>query len=366
MSPTIHPNRSIYDLDRHEWAELLQGEPQYRIEQIWTGLYRQFSTPAELTNLPKKLRETLTEKLPPPLLVSQEQTTDDRKTIKWLFELPDGQQVETVLMRYRTRDTVCVSSQVGCAMGCGFCATGQAGFFRQLTSGEIIEQVARASKRLKLLGGPERVSNVVFMGMGEPMANYEAVTEAITRLNSESNIGARSFTVSTVGIVPGILKLADFPLQVNLAISLHAANNELRSELVPINKTYPIEALMDAVERYLDSTSRRVSFEWAMMESVNDSDADAEQLSELASSVDAHVNLIPLNPTPGWPTRGSSMQRVREFQEVLAENGVNATIRDTRGSDISAACGQLANRTGQVGKGRRNVVVPSASSHISS
>ncbi len=268
--------------------------------------------------------------------------SDRGDTIKFLWELDGGSRVETVLMLYRDRATVCISSQAGCAMACGFCATGQAGFTRHLTVGEIVEQVARASRRARDLG--RRVSNVVYMGMGEPMANEATVWSSVERLHADIGLSARHITISTVGIIPGIRKLAERPLPVNLAVSLHAANDTLRDELVPINKRYPIEDLMKACGDYLVARHRRVSFEWAMIDGVNDRESDAVELAALCRRLrpHAHVNLIPLNPTPGYPTRGSSLKRVHEFRDRLEALGANATVRQNRGTDIDAACGQLA------------------------
>ena len=268
--------------------------------------------------------------------------SDDGDTVKFLWELDGGSRVETVLMLYADRATVCVSSQAGCAMGCGFCATGQAGFTRHLTVGEIVEQVVRASQRAR--HAERRVSNIVFMGMGEPMANLDAVWAATERFHGDLGLSARHITVSTVGIIPGIRSLAQRPLPVNLAVSLHAANDTLRNELVPINKRYPIADLMDACEDYLDVKGRRISFEWAMIHGTNDRDSDARELAALCRrlSPHAHVNLIPLNPTPGYPTVGTSLKRVHEFRDLLESLGANATVRRNRGTDIDAACGQLA------------------------
>jgi 23S rRNA (adenine2503-C2)-methyltransferase len=226
-------------------------------------------------------------------------------------------------------------------MGCGFCATGQAGFDRHLTAGEIVEQVVRAARRARTDG--RRLSNVVFMGMGEPLANYEPTWAAIERLHADVGLSARHLTVSTVGIVPGIRRLAGEALPVNLAVSLHAADDELRNELVPINRRYPLSTLMDACAGYLLAKGRRLSFEWALIDGVNDRPQDAHLLVERSRSLPlpAHVNLIPLNPTPGYAVRGSSAKRVREFRDELRAGGVNATVRRTRGTDIDAACGQL-------------------------
>jgi 23S rRNA (adenine2503-C2)-methyltransferase len=329
-----------YDLTRDDLAAVLAGEPSYRVRQVWDGLYRQVVEPAELTNLPAALRARLAESadLAPALHPELESLSDRGDTVKWLWSLHDGARVETVLMHYRDgRSTVCVSTQAGCAMACGFCATGQAGFERNLSTGEIVEQVARAIQAAR----PRRVSNVVFMGMGEPLANYDRVWEAVRRLHDDIGMSARHLTISTVGIVPGIKRLAGEGLPVNLAVSLHAADDELRDRLVPINKRYPLDVLVAACHDYLDAKGRRLSFEWALIDGVNDRPVDARRLAGLARPLAAHVNLIPLNPTPGYPTRGTPPERVQEFRDRLADLGVNATVRRNRGTDIDAACGQL-------------------------
>jgi len=240
-------------------------------------------------------------------------------------------------------------------MACGFCATGQAGFSRHLTTGEIVEQVVRAAR--ESAKRKQRLANVVFMGMGEPLANEPAVWGAVERFHGDMGISARHLTISTVGIVPGIRTLATRPLPVNLAVSLHAARNDLRDDLVPINKRYPLEELMTACRDYLRVKNRRISFEWAMIAGVNDTARDASELAKLALSLKptAHVNLIPLNPTPGFPTRGTDAAGVRRFADRLSDRGVNATIRRNRGTDIDAACGQLAAGQPVVLTARRNV-----------
>lgn len=333
-----------YDLDRDALTDLLGDEPRYRVEQVWDGLHRQLAEPAELTALPKALRARLDDELPAALEPVAESTDRSADTVKWLFALGDGARIETVLMHYRDRSTVCVSSQAGCAMGCGFCATGQAGFQRQLTVGEIVEQVVRAARRARDDG--RRLANVVFMGMGEPLANYDRVWASVERLHDDLGLSARHLTVSTVGLVPGIRRLADEALPVNLAVSLHAANDALRDKLVPVNKRYPLSVLMGACADYLRAKGRRLSFEWALIDGVNDRHADARELAELARTLPlaAHVNLIPLNPTPGYPTRGTAREGVDQFRRWLGDLGVNATVRRNRGTDIDAACGQLAAR----------------------
>ncbi len=331
-----------YDVDRDQLAEQLAGEPRYRLDQVWNGLYSQLATVDELTSLPKALRARLDDELPLALHQEIRRMSDGGDTVKYLWQLDDGNRIETVLMLYPDRVTVCVSSQAGCAMDCGFCATGQAGFKRHLSTGEIVEQVARAARDARDMG--RRLGNVVFMGMGEPLANEGAVWGAIERIHGDLGLSARHLTVSTIGIVPGIRSLAARRLPVNLAVSLHAANDQLRNTLVPMNKRYPLEQLMAACADYLAVKGRRISFEWALIEGVNDRDSDAFELAALCRRfrLAAHVNLIPLNPTPGWPTIGSSAKRVQQFRDLLEAGGVNATVRRNRGTDIDAACGQLA------------------------
>lgn len=337
---------ALYEPTRAGMAALLDGEPRYRVDQVWKGLYEQLATPAEMTNLSKALRTRLSADLVPALHVVVRRVSDGGDTVKYLFELNDGKRIETVLMLYPDRVTVCISSQVGCAMGCGFCATGQAGFGRHLTVGEIVEQVVAAAREARSLH--RRLGNVVFMGMGEPLANETAVWESIERLHDDIGLSARKLTISTVGLVPGIRRLTERPLPVNLAVSLHAANDQLRNDLVPINKRYPLDELMSACADYLAAKGRRLSFEWAMIDGINDRDSDATELARLCRRfrLPAHVNLIPLNPTPGYPTVGSPPRRVHDFRDKLETLGVNATVRRNRGTDIDAACGQLA--AGQV------------------
>jgi 23S rRNA (adenine2503-C2)-methyltransferase len=331
-----------YDADREQLAALLADQPSYRVEQVWHGLYQKGLRPAEMTDLPRDLRTRLEAALPTGLQLTAESRSQGSKTVKWLWRLRDGTRIETVLMRYPRRATVCVSSQAGCAMDCSFCATGQAGFDRHLTIGEIVEQVVVARRAAQ----PDHLSNVVFMGMGEPLANYDRVWGAVRRIHDDLGLSARHVTISTVGVVPGIRRLAHEDLPVNLAVSLHAANDTLRSRLVPLNKRYPLAALMEACRQYQGAKGRRLSFEWALIAGVNDRPVDARELSELARPLGAHVNLIPLNPTPGYPVRGTRPAGVRAFRDSLGRMGVNATVRQNRGTDIDAACGQLAARSG--------------------
>ena len=339
------PPSGPYDLSPEALGELLGAEPAYRVGQVWKSLYERGLRPEEMTDLPRTLRLRLETALPPALRLRAESTSSGGDTLKWLWELRDGAQVETVLMHYPGRSTVCVSSQAGCAMGCSFCATGQAGFRRHLTTGEIVEQVALARRR----SSPRRLSNVVFMGMGEPLANYDRVWEAVERIHSDMGMSARHLTLSTVGVVPGIRRLSREALPVNLAVSLHAANDELRDRLVPINRRYPLAALTEACRQYITAKGRRLSFEWALISGVNDRPSDARELAERAVPLGAHVNLIPLNPTPGYRVRGSDPATVRAFRDRLVASGVNATVRRNRGTDIDAACGQLAARVGGAG-----------------
>jgi len=327
-----------FDLSLEDLSGILGDQPAYRTRQVWRSLY-QGREPEEMTDLPQGLRSHLAEELSAGLRPVTTSVNADGDTTKWLWALADGARVETVLMAYPSgRVTVCVSTQAGCAMACSFCATGQAGFERQLTPGEIVEQVIRAGRS----SATGRVSNVVFMGMGEPLANYGATWAAVERLHGDIGISARHLTVSTVGIVPGILRLAEERLPVNLAVSLHAANDELRDSLVPINRRYPLSMVIEACQAWVASRNRRLSFEWALIDGVNDRPADASQLAALARPLAAHVNLIPLNPTPGYLTRGTSPLGVRAFRDRLLAAGVNATVRRNRGTDIAAACGQLA------------------------
>jgi 23S rRNA (adenine2503-C2)-methyltransferase len=331
-----------YDATKEDIAAVLAGEPSYRVEQVWHGLYTRLAGPDEMTDLPARLRGPLAAALPVALRTVAESVSDRGDTVKFLWELTGGALIETVLMLYPDRATVCVSSQAGCAMGCGFCATGQGGFTRHLTAGEIIEQVVRSARRAR--DGGRRLSNVVFMGMGEPLANEAAVGAAVERLHAALGLSARHVTVSTIGIVPGIKRLAARRVPVTLAVSLHAANDRLRDELIPINRRYPIDALLAACAEFVGATRRRISFEWALIDGVNDRESDVAELAAVSRRLRpaAHVNLIPLNPTPGWPTKGSSPQRVTEFRDRLVALGVNATVRRNRGTDIDAACGQLA------------------------
>lgn len=337
---------SAYDLIFKEWADRLSSLnlPKFRSKQIWEGLYHNlWQSSQEFSNLPLTLRDQLFIDLPIQTLEPIKQLkSSDGETTKVLFKLASDKLIETVLMNYDTRNTVCISTQSGCAMGCVFCATGQMGFQQNLTSGEIIEQILFFERFLRQKG--DNLTNVVFMGMGEPLHNYENTLKAIRILNDPTgfNFGARRFTLSTVGLVPMIEKLATENTQVNLAISLHAANNELRSSMLPINKKYPLETLIQACRKYINKTHRRLTFEYALVDGVNDSPIDAKELTELIKRILCHVNLIPLNPTKKYAKTGSSRERAAAFKATLDEVGIPCTIRMRRGIDIQAGCGQLA------------------------
>jgi 23S rRNA (adenine2503-C2)-methyltransferase len=339
---------SRYGATRDDVAALFAewGEPAFRADQLWDALYRQRVPLDDATALSKALRARLDEALPLALDAKVEETSTDAMTSKWLWatRTDDGAQVETVLMRSDTRATVCVSSQAGCAMGCTFCATGQAGFERHLDAGEIVEQVVRAQH-----ASPQRISNVVFMGMGEPLANYDALWASIERLHGDLGISARQLTVSTVGVVPGMRRLSEERLPVTLAVSLHAPDDELRRRLVPLNDRYPIADVLDAAADVAGAHGRRVTFEYACIEGVNDDLAQADALARLLRAWPGvggpHVNLIPLNPTAGFPGRAPNRARMRAFASRLRSGGVHATIRRNRGIDIDAACGQLRARS---------------------
>jgi 23S rRNA (adenine2503-C2)-methyltransferase len=349
-----------YGARSEEIGQLLStwGEPKYRLRQIWDGLYKRRAPLEELTDLSVALRERLSDALPLALSPVHTSSADKGETRKWLWRGDDGASVETVLMLYPARATVCVSTQAGCAMGCTFCATGQAGFERHLHAGEVVEQVVRAQHASPPRGtggvppttaagaARVRVGNVVFMGMGEPLANYDATWAAVERLHDDLGISARHITVSTVGVVPGMRRLAAERLPVTLAVSLHAPDDALRDELVPLNKRYPLAEVLSAARDYLAHSGRRLSFEYAMIGGVNDSltqaDALARRLRGFAPA--AHVNLIPLNPTPGFGAPASPPWKVTAFAERLRQGGVGATVRRNRGTEIDAACGQLRSR----------------------
>jgi 23S rRNA (adenine2503-C2)-methyltransferase len=373
--------RSLYDLDPGQLEALVAeaGEPPYRARQLahWLDRRRQ-PDPGAMTNLPRSLRARLSERFSGAgLTLDQRQAGDDGWTHKFLFRLPGGDAVESVLMFYppagtrpeddweggaRGRATVCISTQAGCAMGCTFCATGQFGFTRHLSVGEVVEQVARVSTLLPELrpgpAAPDHLTNVVFMGMGEPFANPEATWGAAYRLHQGFGLSARAVTISTVGLVPGIRRAADEPLPVNLAVSIHAADDATRDRLVPVNRSWPIAELLEAVGDYVAATRRRVSFEYALMDGVNDDLEQAARLGRLLAPLRVpgsgghatHVNLIPYNPTPGTGFAPPSRSAVRRFRDAVAAAGVPVSVRANRGVGIDAACGQLRTTAGRPGR----------------
>jgi 23S rRNA (adenine2503-C2)-methyltransferase len=359
----------IYDLDFPALENKLKewNEPAYRAKQIWQGLYvHLYSSPEQFTNLSKSLREKIAENFEfTNFQIKTYLDSSDKSTRKTLFELPDGNLIEAVLMKYgdpaddsemrknqlpitnyesriTKRRTLCISTQAGCAMGCVFCATGQMGFKRNLSSGEIVAQVMYYAQMLKEQN--ESVTNIVFMGMGEPFHNYNNSMAAIDILNDSNgfNFGARRFTVSTVGLVPQIKKFADEQRQVNLAISLHAADDDERTEIMPVNKKYKIDEVIQACKYYIEKTHRRVTFEWALINGVNDTPEVAQKLASKLKGLLCHVNAIPLNPTQGYDGESTSRERANQFKETLERAGIPCTIRMRRGIDINAGCGQLA------------------------
>jgi 23S rRNA (adenine2503-C2)-methyltransferase len=368
---------SLYDLTQEQLAQQLAewGEPAFRAKQIWRWLYQRFAQDFdEMSDLGKPLRARLREHFAlKRISITTQQKSSDGWTRKWLLKFPDGSEIETVLMEYDgVRRTACISSQAGCAMNCSFCATGQMGFLRNLRAGEIIEQVVWVARALQMTSDERRVtnsqtrhstldarhsedrlSNLVLMGMGEPFANYSNVMEAVRRLMQPEGeggfgLGARKITISTVGLVPGIRKFADEDTQVNLAVSLHAATDELRNQLVPINVKYPLKDVIKATSDYIKKTNRRVSYEWALIDGVNDT---VEQARALVDVVDktfpidkrhlVHVNMIPLNPTQGYRGHASIQERREKFRYTLEQAGIPNTMRVRRGIDIAAGCGQL-------------------------
>lgn len=342
----IKQKHNIYDLKLSDLNETVAswGEPSYRAKQIWHGIYQNLLDQPDLfTTLSQSLRMKLAYQFTfshlDPIAVKE---SKDGQTIKTLFHLPDQQAIEAVLMQYEQRRTLCISTQSGCAMGCVFCATGQMGFRRHLSSGEIIEQVLYYARLLRSKN--EQITNVVVMGMGEPFHNYEQTMAAIDRLNHREglNLGARRFTISTVGLVPLIRRFAEERRQVNLAISLHAADDKLRSSMLPVNDKYPLSDLITACQEYVELTRRRITFEWALIYDVNDSPEQARQLAELLGGLLCHVNVIPLNPTQSYLGKATTRQRAAAFKKTLEDLGIPCTIRIRRGIDIQAGCGQLA------------------------
>lgn len=331
----------ISSLTEQELAEYIRslGQPAFRAGQIFRWLHQRGATEfAAMTDIPKTLIAQLGEQCEiETLSVARKQVSKDG-TVKYLFRLPDGNCIESVIMRYHYGNTICVSSEVGCRMGCRFCASTQNGLVRPLTAGEIAQQVYTASRELG-----ERISHIVMMGIGEPLDNYDNVLRFLQIISSPNgvNIGMRNISLSTCGLVPQINRLAEEKLGLTLSISLHAPNNRLRSSMMPVNDAFPLEQLMPACRAYQKTTGRRISFEYSMVKGVNDTSECAQQLSRLLRGMGAHVNLIPINPVDGSPYTASDAANVERFRELLGKLGINATVRRRLGTDISAACGQL-------------------------
>ena len=359
---------SILELSRDELTSKMlgMGEKKFRADQLWRSIYRETSPSFDdMSTLSKPFRQTLNSTFSiSSLTEAMALTSADGTTSKSLYSLHDGELIETVMMRYesdghrRNRKTACISTQAGCALGCTFCATGQQGLRRNLTVGEIVAQViemqriayaedesqVESGERTK--GELQGVTNVVFMGMGEPLANYDNTMAAIRVLNDGQglNIGARHITVSTVGLIPQILQLADEDLQINLAISLHAPDNATRSQTMPINKRYPVEDLIRACHKYADKTKRRIFFEYVLLKEQNDSIEQAQKLGRLLNGLHCHVNLIPVNPTKEGPFQRTDTNAAKIFQSGLKQYGIPSTLRMEKGIDINAGCGQLRER----------------------
>ena len=350
------PPKHFADLtaEQVEEAVVELGLPKFRAKQLYNQYYgRLEGDPLEMTDLPEASRQAVKEKLFPALMTPlRKLDADDGETRKTLWRLHDGTLLESVLMRYPGRATLCISSQAGCGMACPFCATGQGGLDRNLSVGEIVEQVRNAARAMRdgeVAGTEGRLSNIVFMGMGEPLANYKRVVEAVRQITQPEphgfGISQRNVTVSTVGLAPAIRKLADEDMSVRLAVSLHTPDDELRDTLVPVNNRWSVEEVLDAAAYYADKSGRRVSIEYALIRDINDQPWRADMLGKklhkaLGSKV--HVNLIPLNPTPGSKWDASPKGRQDEFVRRVIEQGVPCTVRDTKGQEIAAACGQLA------------------------
>ena len=338
-------NINLLDLNVNVLQEKLEalGEPKYRTKQLWHAIYQNhIGNLQEATTLPIGLRKILHDKFRLGNLTQiNELASKDKHTTKVLFGLPDGHNIETVLMSYKRRRTVCISTQAGCALGCVFCATGQMGLDRHLTVGEIVEQVLWASRKLRVTG--QKLTNIVFMGMGEPFHNYTNSIAALNRLEDSSGmgIGARRVTVSTAGHAKAIKRFANERRRERLAVSLHAAEDKLRDKLMPINRRFPLDELMAACRMYSSITKRRISFEWALIDNINDSEEHARDLCALIDNIDCHVNVIPLNPTDQFHGNRSNEDATMRFKSQLDQSGIPCTIRVRRGLDISAGCGQL-------------------------
>jgi len=332
---------NLKSLTQPELAAILKelGQPAFRAKQVFSWLHKGVRSYEEMTNLPKALRDVLAEKYPinAPKVVRKQESQKDG-TIKYLWQLSDGNCVETVLMRYHYGNTVCISTEVGCAMGCAFCASTIGGLVRRLEPFEMLDEVLFTQ-----IDSGLPVSHIVLMGIGEPLDNFDNVMRFLELVNSPDgmNISMRHISLSTCGLIPKIDALAEKKLQISLAVSLHGPNNEKRSKVMPVNKAYPIEPLLDACRRYYDKTGRRIHFEYAMIDGLNDSEEDAKELLRRLKGMGAHVNMIPLNHVEESPLKPSSRAAVAKFQKILEDGGVTATVRRTLGSDIDASCGQL-------------------------
>lgn len=336
-------NIDLKELFPEELAGVLAnlGAPAYRAKQLFAWMHRRLATAFDtMTELPAALRATLATHCRLSVLETRRRVAAADGTVKYLFSLADGRAIETVRIHENERVTVCVSTMVGCPFGCGFCATGQAGFERNLTAAEIVDQVYRVQADLS---AGQAVTNVVYMGMGEPLANYDAVVRSVRLLNHPQglNLGQRRITLSTVGIIPGIERLADEGLQVGLAISLHAPTQAARARMVPIAKKYPLSALIAAARQFVHRTGRKVTFEYTVVPGQNDSPADAAALAALVRGLQSLVNIIPLNPTPGYKTTGDLLAAAERFTTALRAHGVEAALRKSRGAEVGGACGQL-------------------------
>ncbi len=324
----------------------LLGYPKFRAKQVYEWLHKHLAGGYDdMTNLPKNLREDLKEKFPLfNCQIEKKQISKIDNTIKYLFKLHDGDYIESVVMKYKYGYTICVSSQVGCKMGCAFCASTIGGFKRSLSAGEILSQLYIAQRDIG-----ERISHIVLMGMGEPLDNYDNVMKFLELVTSENgvNISMRNISLSTCGIVPKIDELLDKQLQLTLSISLHAPNDEIRSQIMPVNKKYPIDSLLKICRKYTKETSRRISFEYSMLSGFNDTDECARLLASKLKGMLCHVNLIPVNEVEESPFKPSTPERVARFVDILAKNGITATVRRKLGSDIDASCGQLRQKENQ-------------------
>ena len=335
----------FFDLDYRELSAQLKewNEPEFRAKQLWALVYKNMNfDPLSFSNIPKGLREKIAETYDfHPISEIKNVESSNLQTNKYLLGLSDGKKIEAVLMRYRERSTVCISTQVGCGMNCAFCATGQMGLTRNLSSGEIAGQVFFFAE--KLLEEDRKLTNLVLMGMGEPFHNYANVMKAVDLINDADGLrfGERRITISTVGIIPMIEKFTKARRQINLAVSLHAPTNDLRNQIIPANRKYPIEALIETCKAYTSSTGRRITFEYAMIDGLNDTVEHATQLSKLLKGMLCHVNLIALNPITKYERSGSSRTNINNFYSVLDRAGIPCSIRLNRGVDIGAGCGQL-------------------------